>query len=74
MKIYKHVIAVIIIYSVSFVTLGSLSFTSSIPEEFLPTQRYKVYEALLIFLSFTEPLERFLVGLLWSFGRSDSEM
>ncbi len=77
MKIYKHVIAVIIIYSLfSFVGIGLfVFFTSSIPEEFLSyATQYKVYEALLVFLKFLPSLllSAFLVGLSWSFGRSDS--
>ncbi|HUH44314.1 MAG TPA: hypothetical protein VLZ44_04005, partial [Treponemataceae bacterium] len=78
MKIYKHVIAVILIYLLfSFVGLGLFAFfTTSVPEEFLSyATQYKVYEALLVFLKFLPSLllSAFLVGLSWSFGRSDSE-
>ena len=77
MKIYKHVMAVILIYLLfSFVGIGLfVFFTSPVPEEFLSyATQYKVYEALLVFLKFLPSLllSAFLVGLSWSFGRSDS--
>ena len=78
MKIYKHVIAVILIYLLfSFVGIGLfVFFTSPVPEEFaFYATEYKIYEALLVFLKFLPSLllSAFLVGLSWSFGRSDSE-
>ena len=78
MKIFRHVILVILFYILfSFIGIGLfVFFTSSVPEDLSEFARqYRFYEAVLGFLKLLPSLllAAFFVGLSWSFGRADSK-
>lgn len=78
MKIFRHVILVILFYILfSFIGIGLfVFFTSSVPEDLSEFARqYRFYEAVLVFFKLLPSLllAAFLVGLSWSFGRADSK-